>query len=237
MGVLFRSTDLGRLDEAGGETIARLKLRTVVDLRTEAERQSLPDRLPPNAISVVCDVLADSTDSAPAQLPKVMANPKDAGQILGGDKALEMFASGYREVVSLPSALTGYRQFFTTLANSERRPLLFHCSTGKDRTGWAAAVILTLLGVSEEDVMREYLLTNEQLLPALQPVLDQFQAAGGDPQLLMPVLGVRPDYLNAAFAEIKKRWGSMEAYLNDGLGLDAATHGQLRETLTEEVPS
>jgi protein-tyrosine phosphatase len=232
--VLFRSTDLDRLDTED-PAIARLGLRTVIDLRTEIERQAQPDRLPAGATHIVCDVLADSTNSAPALLPKVIANPKDADQILGGGKAVMLFERGYRDIVALPSAIDAYRLFFTTLADDDRRPVLFHCTTGKDRTGWAAAVTLTLLGVSEDNVMRDYLLTNEQLLPALQPVVERFRAAGGNPELLKPVLGVRPDYLNAAFNEMRKRFGSMEGYLTEGLGIDEAMQERLREILTEEA--
>jgi len=62
----------------------------------------------------------------------------------------------------------------------------------------AAAALLSLLGVSDEDVLREYLLTNDELVPQLRPVLDKFRAAGGDPELLMPVVGVQREYLEAA---------------------------------------
>jgi protein-tyrosine phosphatase len=234
-GLLFRSTDLDRLDAAGSEAVGRLRLRTVIDLRTADERQARPDRVPPGATEIVCDVLADDKDSAPAQLPKVMADPKHATDILGGDKATTLFERGYRDIVVLPSALAAYRRFFETVADGERRPLLFHCTTGKDRTGWAAAVTLTLLGVSEEDVMRDYMLTNNQLLPALQPVLDKFRAAGGDPDLLLPVLGVREAYLGAAFDAMRERFGSLERYLAHGLGVDASMQDRLREELTEEA--
>jgi protein-tyrosine phosphatase len=62
------------------------------------------------------------------------------------DNAVQLFEHGYREMVSAPSALSGYRLVFPDLARSERRPALSHCTTGQDRTGWAAAVLLTLLG-------------------------------------------------------------------------------------------
>lgn len=235
-GVLFRSTDLDRLDTEH-PAIARLGLRTVIDLRTEVERQTQPDRLPTGATQIVCDVLAGSTQSAPARLPRVIANPKDAEHILGGGKAVALFERGYREIVALPSAIVAYRLFFTTLVDDARRPVLFHCTTGKDRTGWAAAVTLTLLGVSPDDVMRDYLLTNEQLLPALWPVVERFRAAGGNPELLRPVLGVRPDYLNAAFDEMRTRFGSMGGYLTEGLGIDEVMQARLPDILTEEAAS
>ena len=81
--------------------------------------------------------------------------------------------------------------------------------------------------------MREYLLTNDQLVPRLQPVLDHFKEAGGDPELLMPVVGVRREYLEAAFDEMRTRFGSLEGYFEDGLKIDAAAQQQLKATFVE----
>jgi hypothetical protein len=85
-------------------------------------------------------------------------------------------------------------------------PAVFHCTTGKDGTGWAAASTLLVLGVSTDDVFADYLLTNDQLLPTLQPLLDQFRSIGGDPELLMPVVGVQKEYLQTVLDEIHKRY-------------------------------
>ena len=70
-GLMYRSTDLDRLDAAGVDAVAKLRLRTVVDLRTKSEREAHPDHVPAGAVQLVCDVLADAKDSAPAQLPKI----------------------------------------------------------------------------------------------------------------------------------------------------------------------
>ena len=232
-GLLYRSTELDKLQGADMDAFAKLGIRAVFDLRIESERTAQPDRVPEGTEQIVCDVLADSTDAAPAQLQKVMSDPKGAGELLGGGKAVAMFEQGYREIVRLPSALDSYHRFFSDLAEEQHRPALFHCTTGKDRTGWAAATMLTLLGVSEDDVRKEYLLTNDELVPALQPVVDQFRAAGGDPELLGPVLGVRREYLEAGFDEMRQRFGSFEGYLTDGLRIDAATQERLRAAFTE----
>ncbi|WP_116131104.1 tyrosine-protein phosphatase [Tropicimonas sp. IMCC34043] len=232
-GLLFRSTDLDRLDVAGREELERRSLRTVIDLRTAAERQAKPDRLPTGATQIVCDVMADAADSAPTQLQKIIANPEESLDLLSDGKVATLFERGYRDFVSLPSAMAGYSRMFTTLAEDGYLPALFHCTTGKDRTGWAAAIMLTVLGVSREDVLRDYLLTNDQLLPALQPVMDRFEVEGGDPALLLPVLGVRAAYLQAAFDEVQRRFGFLQSYLVDGLGLDTALQQQLRAAFTE----
>jgi protein-tyrosine phosphatase len=90
-----------------------------------------------------------------------------------------------------------------------------------------------LLGVSDEDVMRDYLLTNEQLMPVMQSVLDKFRAVGGDPKLLLPVVGVEADYLDAALDEMRAKFGTIEGYFANALGIDDATQQALRDAFVE----
>jgi len=232
-GVLYRSAALCKLTDADLPAFGALGIRTVFDLRTADERATEPDRALPGVRAVALDVLADSAGAAPAQLLSVLSDPAAASRMLGGGRAAPLFQRGYRDIVTLPSALRSYRQFFSDLAAKAARPALFHCTTGKDRTGWAAAATLMLLGVSDANVMTDYLLTNRDLLPALQPLLDRFEQAGGDPRLLRPVLGVEPDYLATAIAEMHSRFGSVEAYFHDGLGLTGDTLSALHAALTE----
>ncbi len=232
-GVLYRSTQLEHLTDADLPAFVELGLTTVYDLRTEAERTMQPDRIIAGVDHIVVDVLADAKDAAPAQLMKVLNDPAAAQQLLGGDKAIEMFEQGYRQMVSLPSAVAGYRTFFEGLARPASRPALFHCTTGKDRTGWASAAVLMLLGVSDDDVMNDFFLTNEELLPALEPLFEAFEQAGGARSLLEPVLGVRPEYLNAALDEMRTGYGDIETYFEEGLRLGPDVHEALRSALIE----
>jgi protein-tyrosine phosphatase len=231
-GLLYRSVELNHLQDEDLEAFADLGIRTVFDFRTAAERSAEPDVVPEGTVLVVCDVLKDSQTAAPAELMKVLSDPSLAEQMLGDGKAVQLFEKGYRQIVSLPSALAAYRAFFTDIAEDAHRPALFHCTTGKDRTGWAAAATLLLLGVSEDDVAYDYGLTNRDLLPALKPVFEHFRAIGGDPRLLEPVLGVDQDYLQAALDEMKQRFGSIEGYFAEGLEIDEEGQEQLREALT-----
>jgi protein-tyrosine phosphatase len=233
-GLLYRSVELNHLQDEDLETFGALGIRTVFDLRTAAERSAEPDVVPEGTELVVCDVLKDSRTAAPAALMKVLSDPTLAEQMLGDGKAVQLFENGYRQIVSLPSALAAYRAFFTDIAEDAHRPALFHCTTGKDRTGWAAAATLLLLGVSEDDVAYDYGLSNRDLLPALKPLFEHFRAAGGDPHLLDPVLGVDQAYLQAALDEMKQRFGSIEGYFAQGLDIDEAGQRELRNTLIEE---
>jgi len=233
-GLLYRSVELNHLHgDDDMDAFAELGIRTVFDMRTAAERSAEPDVVPEGTELVVCDVLKDSKSAAPAALMKVLSDPALAEQTHGDGKAVQMFEKGYREIVSLPSALAAYQTFFVDIAKEEHRPALFHCTTGKDRTGWAAAATLLLLGVSTDDVESDYELSNRDLLPAMKPMFEHFRAAGGDPHLLDPVLGVDPQYLQAALDEMKQRFGSIEGYFAEGLDINEAEQQALRAALTE----
>jgi len=233
-GLLFRSTDLARLDDAGAVALARLGIRTVYDLRTEAERAGSPDRLPAGASHVVLDVLRGSTRMTPADMGDALVSPEEAERIFGGGRAAQFFVDGYREFVQLPSARAAYGRFFAELARPDRRPGLVHCTGGKDRTGWAVAVLLLFLGVPEEAVMEEYLRSGPAMAALFTPFLDAFAARGGDPDLLRPLLDVRPAYLEAGLEEVRRTYGSVGRYLGEGLGIDTATQRAVQAAFVEE---
>ena len=227
--VVFRSATLGMLTDADLPEFSALGIRTVYDLRTAAEAQSSPDRLPEGTRLMTLDVLADSSLSIAASLGELSTNPRAFAAALGGGKAEAMFEDTYRDLVRLPSALHSYRSFYLDLTDETREgAALFHCTTGKDRTGWAAASLLLLLGVDESDVYADYLQTNTDLLPALEPLLRQVEEQGVDRELLMPVVGVRESYLAAALDQMRSQFGTIEDYATDGLGLTSAELGRLR---------
>ena len=234
-GKVFRSAMLGRATPEDLQRLTDLRIGTVVDLRTASERIERPDLLPDGVVTVVADVLADYAQATPATLEKVLVDPPAATEFLANGKAEELLGDAYRAIVSLDSALAGYRQLFGHMLADAGHALLFHCTTGKDRTGWGAAALLLLLGVDLEDVRAEYLLTNDQLLPALGPVFDSFAAAGGDPGVLLPVFGVRAAYLDTALDELAVRFGSIEEYFATGLGIDHAEQETLRRRLLVEA--
>jgi protein-tyrosine phosphatase len=232
-GLLYRSTDLSRIDAPGAAALARLGIRTVYDLRSAGERTARPDRLPPSSAYVVADVLRDSPGMTPTEFAKLFENPAAAAKALGGGRSAMFFVDAYREFVRLDTARAGYRLLFSDLAGGASMPALVHCTTGKDRTGWAAAALLTLLGVPDEVVMEDYLLSGPLLLPVVRPLVEAFEAGGGDPELLWPLVGVRPEYLGAALDEVSRLFGSIECYFAEGLGLDTAARAELRARFVE----
>jgi len=130
------------------------------------------------------------------------------------------------------------RDLFLGLGDRERLPALFHCTTGKDRTGWAAAALLTLLGVPRDVVMQDFLRSNDYIIPAYRDVIDGFVAAGGEEEIPRSALGVRREYLEAAFDEMETRHGTIEGYFSEALGIDAAQQGALQDLyLSQESTS
>lgn len=243
-GQVYRSASLADIDEAGLRALAGLDVRTVFDLRSEEERVARSDRLPPGAGFAAADVFGEGVKTAvglptgmqgtlPADLSGLLSHPREALEALGGGKAARMLIQVYRAIVTLPGARAAYGVVFAGLADAECRPALFHCTTGKDRAGWAAAALLMLLGVSDADVMADYLLSNEQLLPTAQPLLDRFAAAGGDPDMLRQVLGARSEYLEAALEAMASSYGTIERYFEEGLGLDPQRLSALRVELID----
>jgi protein-tyrosine phosphatase len=234
-GVLFRSVDLGRATEVQVAALADLGIRAVYDLRTADERAIAPDRLPPGAELVVADVLVDDVGSSPAAFSAVLEDAASAERALGGGRAELFFVDKYRDFVATLGACAAYRTFFTQLATPERRPGLVHCTSGKDRTGWAAAALLLLLGVPEGLVMDDYLASNGALGPVFDPFVAAFRDRGGDPGLLLPLVEARPEYLESALAEVRRAHGSIERYFEDGLGIGATGVDGLRAAFVERA--
>lgn len=235
-GLLYRSTALNRLTDEDAAAVHRLGIRTVYDLRTAFERTAEPDRLPPGIEYVVADVVDSHAVGSPTHLFGLLDSPQAAREALGDGKGAQIWMEHYRLLVRLDSARASYGRIFRDLATGAHRPALVHCSTGKDRTGWAAAILLTLLDVPYETIMADFLRSTSYIEPLVQPVLDRFAAQGGDPDLLRPIFSVVPAYLDAGFDALATAYGGIEAYFAEGLGVDAATQRALREAFLAPAP-
>jgi protein-tyrosine phosphatase len=230
MGMLYRSDQLDRLSDTDLAAMGDLGIALVADLRTATERSREPDRLPTGAEHLVLDVAADSHGLG--------GDMRQAMTLINTGKGAAMLTEANREFVSLDSARTAYSALLGRIGAEDAGPTLYHCTAGKDRTGWATAVILTILGVPRETVMADYLASNDYLRAKNEAIL----AAAGSASTpiarenLEPVLGVRAAYIEAAFAEVEKRHGSFDGYVREGLGLDDAMVERLRMTLLAGVP-
>ncbi|MFB7918480.1 tyrosine-protein phosphatase [Streptomyces sp. NPDC056061] len=234
-GAVLRSGGLGGLDIERDAAVAALGIRTVVDLRTADERATAPDRLPPGARLFVADVLGDNPGVTPARMRALLADPVAAQRLLGNGRAEGVFAETYRRMVLSPSAASAYRAFVETAADDGARPVLFHCANGKDRTGWAAALLLMLIGASRDVARAEFLAVNQEASGVRAPYVQDFLDAGGDPEIAAAIDEVRPRYLDIALDAMDERWGGLEGYVRDGMRVSSAAVDRLRSGLVVSV--
>jgi protein-tyrosine phosphatase len=228
-GRVYRSDAFIGLSAEDIKKIGPLGLKNDYDLRVSAEARAAPDTLPANVRHHLLNVMADLKSTNQPDINALLRTPKEANVVLGDGKVEALFIEGYREFITLPSANRAYRTLFISLANGKNLPAVFHCASGKDRTGWAAAALLTLLGVPKETVIADYMRTNEYALPQSAKVIDAFVAAGGERAIPEAIIGVNPAYLEASFDEMQKRYGTIEAYFAKGLGIDSAGQQALRD--------
>ena len=231
-GALYRSATLAKLAGDDVAAVAGLDVRTVYDLRTAAERDGALDNLPASTRTVWLDVLADNAQNA-AATGLLMTDPAAYAETISDGRGIAQMEEANRNFVSLPSALDAYRTFYLDLIDEKRTgAALFHCTTGKDRTGWAATSFLLLLGADEADVRDDYLQTNTDLAPMTEPILAFAAGKGVDAELLRPLLGVRDSYFGAALDEMRTHFGTVEDYAINGLKLTAEQLTMLRERFT-----
>ncbi|MBA2964052.1 protein-tyrosine-phosphatase [Ramlibacter sp. MAH-25] len=207
---LFRSDHLGALDAGDARQIEALGIRRVLDFRGVDERTS--------AACVLRGVEVHSLAIEPT-IVQVLADLVEGGHRLGEADVVRHMQDTYRGFVRRSSAR--FAEFFQLLLRSNE-PTVFHCTAGKDRTGFAAALVLHTLGATREEIMRDYLLTNERLKPST------YVWKGIEPHVARVLWGVRPEFLQAAFDAVDEDHGGLDAYLRRALGVGEAERARLR---------
>lgn len=195
-GLVYRTAQLNNATPADLAELSRRQVRVVDDLRTVYERMIAPDRIPAGATANWDDVIGHAP-------PAVLASALTGGEGL------------YRAFITAPQANESFAAVLRDIVNTEDGAVLFHCTAGKDRTGWAAAVLLTLLGVDHGTVTQDYLLSNQYR-----------DAAPGD-----SLNGVQSQWLDAAFDQVTQSYGTFDNYVRDGLKLTAADVTALKAKL------
>lgn len=235
-GRLIRTGALGRLTDADVTVLSGLGLRTVIDLRHASEIATAPaDRLPDEP--QVCSLpVYDPEHPVFTYVSAVMLGRDGTGyEALAEEGTPGAMAAIYRWFVTGESALAGFGAGVRLLADAARLPALVHCSVGKDRTGWLSAIVLEILGVPRADVMADYLLTNELTAEAQGMILTAMRQRRPDldPDSIRPIFDARPEYLEAAYAEVERVYGTFDDYLRHGLGLDDGVQAAVRAGLLD----
>ncbi len=235
-GVLIRTPALGRLTDEDLPVLAKLGPACVVDLRDASEQAvAPPDRLPgePRVVHLPVHDAAHPVFTYVSAV--LLGHDLSAYDELAAEGTPAAMAAIYRWFVTGASARAGFGAAVRLAAETENLPLLYHCSAGKDRTGWLTVLLLHALGVDEAEIRADYL-ANNALSESLREVLLAAMRRRNpelDVDAVRPVLEVRDEYLDAGYAEVRRVHGSIGAYLRDGLGVDDGVVTALRARLLE----
>ncbi|GGO15417.1 tyrosine-protein phosphatase [Micromonospora parathelypteridis] len=236
VGQLIRTPALGRLADEDLPVLAKLGPACVLDLRDSSEIAVAPaDRLVGEPRVVHLPVHDPEHPVFTYVSAVLLGHDLDAYAELARQGTARAMAAIYRWFVTGESARTGFAEAVRLATQSENLPLVYHCSAGKDRTGWLTVILLTALGVDESAIRSDYL-RNNALTDSLRAVIVEAlrrRQPGLDVDAVLPVLEVRAEYLDAAYDEVRRVHGSFDAYLRDGLGITDETLTALRARLLE----
>jgi len=231
-GVLYRSAHFGDATPADLALLERLGVQVVIDFRGPNEKeQEGHNRLPAG----VREVSIPMFDPARGNDPRVVlysAAPEEVARVYPPGRAFEAMVSASESFVANVDRARQYGEMLRAIIDADGAPILIHCSAGKDRTGWGAAVVNLALGVPQEHIVADYMLSNVFRVSRAER-LDELARAGVDPELLAPFFGVHEDYINKSFAAVDHHYGGVEQYLREGLGVDGPSIERFRSVMIE----
>ena len=216
-GLLFRAAHQSEATDADLEAMRALGLAVIVDLRRPNERERSPSRRW-NGF----DGLVIENDLGHAEEDPWHVFIKDSD--LSAGAFTDYMVDYYREAPFVDRHVDLYSRYFAALAETEGA-VLIHCAAGKDRTGILAALTHHLAGVSEEDILADFLLTNdparfERRAPQFAAAVEEMTGRRPTRDAVITALGVEARYLETAFGAIHEKHGSLDAYLREVLGVD-----------------
>ncbi|MFM5947785.1 MAG: tyrosine-protein phosphatase [Novosphingobium sp.] len=222
-GLLWRSAQHGDASDADLEVIHDLGIAHVIDLRGPIERDSKPCRRH--------DDFAGQVWTYPEETAGLALHTEAADGVVTAAEARAAMVRLYDGIAYRENLVPMLRLYFELLHRADG-PSLVHCVAGKDRTGFACAMAQHVLGVSREAIMDDYLLTNsagniEARIAAGAVQIRERHGAISD-ETIRALMGVEADYLNAAFRAVEARHGTIDTYLAEVLGIDAAKREALR---------
>lgn len=230
-GRLFRSGHWANATDPDLDRFSGLGVATVVDLRRAIERERQPSRRPQG-----CGATILTTPAQPDDLTEAPHIAFLKSRDLTPDASREFMTSAYQRIPYEGPHLDLFSRYFRALAEREG-PVLIHCAAGKDRTGILAALTHRMVGVHRDDMMSDYVLTNtavrlDERAADMAMRIARWSGKDASPEAVVAFVGVEPGYLDVAFAEIDRQSGSLDAYFETALGLDAATRARIIERLT-----
>ena len=233
-GLVYRAPALGRLSEQDVQRLGRCGLTDLLDLRHGSEIEvAPPDRLPPGPHVAHIPIFDPAHPVFTYVSAVLLGHDLSAYDELGAEGTPGAMLAIYRWFVTSASGRAGFAKALRRIADATG-PILYHCSAGKDRTGWLTAMLLSALGADRSTVYADYELTNEVSAAGNEALLGAIaKSRGVDVELLRPVLVAEPRYLDEAFRAAEREFGGVDGYLRDGLGLDERDIARLRDRLLE----
>ncbi|MEV6203501.1 tyrosine-protein phosphatase [Streptomyces sp. NPDC051771] len=232
-GLVYRGDHLGKLTDADLLTLAGLGLARAVDFRIATEvGYDGADRLPAG-VAAVSRPITDNGLFGQLMAAIGSRDPVRQEQMLGGGRAAAFMSDVYRTFVTDPANREAFGRTLRELAAPGSGPALYHCTSGKDRTGWTSWLLLLLVGVPERFASEDYLASNSIRAAHDARVREGLKQGGlmQNPELIVPLQEVRQEYLDAALGEVRAGYGGLYRYVTAGLGLDPRALAGLRERL------
>lgn len=210
---LLRSGELHQISQEDKEILLReYHLKAIVDFRGEIEVAQSPDDILPEVRYENLDILVNSQDKT-----------TDIKDLIKNRSIIDRYMDDiYRIMVENEGARQGYRHFIDILLAEKEGAVLFHCFAGKDRTGIGAAIILEILGVSKNDILTDYLVTNELRKEDNERLINALIVNGlpeDQADNLRVALSVKQEYLDVAYEAVEKQYGSFIEYIKQGIGV------------------
>ena len=224
-GLVFRSDNLGRLSDRDVAFLQRMGIRLVCDFRTPAEAEKLPDQFPRDAGAEYLHLPIRHGEFDPA-------NTFD--RIQKGDiewMTEEYMIQGY--IKNIDNFAPVWSTLFNCLSDRSSRPMVFHCTGGKDRAGVCAALILLTLGVPEETVIADHGLSNIYIAGVLEKIYARIRSAGVDPRQVSSYFTAPQNAIVAFLDHIRLTYGSAAGYLRKKAGIEQKVIDQLKRDFLE----
>ncbi|WP_167064594.1 tyrosine-protein phosphatase [Burkholderia sp. Ax-1719] len=219
-GVFYRSNALSSASGADLATLTSLQIGTIYDLRTTSEVAASPDRIPSGATDVNVNIYG--TTAPPNGTFNSVADTMAFG------------VTSYQQFVTSATERANLGQLLTNMANGPSVQL-FHCTAGKDRTGWVSAVLQSLVDLPTDVIMSDYLLTNTYDAALIQAQYEANIAAYGQAEadIFYPGSVAQEEWLSAALNQANTSYGSVTGYVTEGLGVGSDLQNKLKGRLLE----
>ena len=210
-GKVYRSDNLHSLTDEDVKYMERLNIKSVVDFRSDEERNEEPDRLTSNMTPILLPIKFEPEGVTETLMRDLTFGDLDSSNLLRDFN-----------IILVKEFTEEYKQFFRHIVDNGGEPFVLHCTAGKDRAGFGSAMILTVLGVPREKIIEDYLKTNKYVSDhvdrkLLETELKTFFRADSDN--LRKINLVEERYIQAAFDTIDSHWGGMDRYISEGLNL------------------